>query len=85
MCSAFGTQIRATDAAGADKLLSTLGTSDALLAKINTELKKQGLEEATGASAPVKSSLSGNAQALPPAWTLVLVMHAYAIAIISLN
>ena len=82
MCSAFGTQIRATDAEGADKLVSTLGTGDALLAKINTELKKQGLEEATGASAPVavKSALSGAALALSPAWTLVLVMHVYAIA-----
>jgi hypothetical protein len=80
MCSAFGTQIRATDAAGTDKLVSTLGTGDALLAKINTELKKQGLEEATGASAPAKPPLGSTALALSPAWTLVLVMHVYAIA-----
>ena len=75
------TQIRATDAAGAEKLISTLGTGDALLAKINTEFKKQGLEEATGTSAPTKATLSGTAMALLPAWTLVLVMQVYAIAV----
>jgi hypothetical protein len=73
-------QIRAIDSAGADKLVSTLGTGDALKTKINTELKKQGLQEATGASAPAKASLSGNGMPVSPQWTLVLVLHVYAIA-----
>jgi hypothetical protein len=32
-------QIRATDAAGATKMMDTLGTGDALLSKINKELE----------------------------------------------
>ena len=39
-------------------LASTLGTGDAVMTKINTELKKQGLKEATGVSAPAKAALS---------------------------
>jgi hypothetical protein len=37
-----------SDAEGADNLVSTLGTGDALLSKVNSELKKQGLKESTG-------------------------------------
>ena len=76
-------QIRATNSAGADQLASTLGTGDALMTKINTELKKQGLEEATGVSAPAKGALSnGTPMALSPAWAPLLVMHVYAIAML---
>ena len=78
------TQIRAADSAGADKLVSTLGTGDALKNKINTELQKEGLEKATGVSAPVKAGPSnGLPMALSPPWTLVLVTHVYALAILS--
>ena len=70
------TQIRAPDSAGADKLVSTLGTGDAVMTKINTELKKQGLQEATDVSAPVKASLSDTPMALSPSWTLERVGEA---------
>jgi hypothetical protein len=39
----LATQIRATDSAGVDKLVSTIGTGDVLTTNINTELKKQNL------------------------------------------
>jgi hypothetical protein len=46
-------QIIADNAAGADALVSALGTGDALKAKINAELTKQGLKESTGVTNPV--------------------------------
>jgi len=77
------TQIRAIDSAGADKLVSTLGTGDALTTKINTELKKQGLEEATGVSTLAKGALSnGTPMASSPAWAHLLVMQVWAIAML---
>ena len=80
-------QIRAPDSAGADKLVTTLGTGDALMSKINTGLKKEGLKEATGVSAPAKTTgTSNNAQpkALSPPWTLVLAMHLYSLVFTSI-
>jgi hypothetical protein len=76
---ALWTQIRATDLAGAEKLATTLGTGGALTTKINTELKKQGLQEATGVSPPAVASLGGT---LSTSWTLVLVMHVCATAML---
>ena len=75
----MATQVRATDSAGADKLVSTLGTGDALMTKINTELKKQNLQEASGVSTPVSNDTP---MTLSPPWTLVLVMHVYALAML---
>jgi hypothetical protein len=46
-------QIRASDSAGVDTLIKTLGTGDALKAKINAELKKQGLKESIKVTDPV--------------------------------
>ena len=60
------TQIRAADSAGADKLVSTLGTGDALKNKINTELTAVGLPESTGVSTPVISSARVLAPGLSP-------------------
>ena len=40
-------QIRASFGAEADKLVSTLGTGGALKTKINAEIRKQGILEAT--------------------------------------
>jgi len=54
------TKIRAADAAGATKLADTLGTGDALLNKINTELEKQGLPKSTGVTAPTTVFSSSN-------------------------
>ena len=71
-------QIRATDSAGADKLVSTLGTGDVLKTKINTELQKQNLKEATGVSNPDKATpiiTASTAMTFTPKWTLVLVMY----------
>ena len=50
--------------------MSTLGTGDALMTKINTELKKEGLEEATGVSSPVKAAADLSSNALPMALSL---------------
>ena len=76
------TQIRAIDSAGADKLVSTLGTGDAVMTKVNTELDKQGLQKATGFSAPAKHTLSVSPMALSPPWIFVLVMHVHAVAMV---
>ena len=47
-------QILASDAAGVDKLLATLGSGDAFKTKLNAELVKGGLKESTGVTAPAK-------------------------------
>jgi hypothetical protein len=41
-------QILASDAAGADKLFTTLGAGSDVLKKLNRELVKRGLKESTG-------------------------------------
>ena len=47
------------------------------------ELKKKGLEEATGVSTPAKGALSnGTPMASSPAWANLLVMQVWAIAIL---
>ena len=63
-----------------DKLISTLGTGEDLKTKINSELKKQGLEEATGVTAPVKSDLSA-AVAASPKWAMVLAAYVVALGL----
>ena len=52
-------QIHADDSAGVDELVSTLGTGEMLLTKINTALWEQDLNEASGVSAPVRSGSDG--------------------------
>ena len=53
------TKIRASDAAGADKLTSTLGTGDNLKTKLNAELAKQSLKacDSSGVTTPVKTAV----------------------------
>ena len=55
------TKICAADEAGMDKMSESLGSGDAVKTKINTELKKQGLREAT-ASTSLSSSSSQNSK-----------------------
>jgi hypothetical protein len=50
------TKLRAADEAGMVKINESLGSGDAVKTKINTELKKQGLSEATASSSPKISS-----------------------------
>ena len=47
------TKILAKDAAAVTTMKSTLGSGDALKAKINSALTKEGLKETTGVTAPV--------------------------------
>ena len=47
------TKILAKDAAAVATIKSTLGSGDALKTKLNTALKKEGLKESTGVTAPV--------------------------------
>jgi len=77
---AVDTKIRAKDAAGADKLASTLGSGEALKTKINAELTKQGLKESTGVTDPYKFSplTSSTPVASSPAWALALALPAFA-------
>ena len=56
------TQIRA-NAAGVDRLVSALGTGDALKAKLDAELTSQGLLASTGVS-QVSTSASGSSSAV---------------------
>jgi len=59
---AVETKIRALDAAGLTVLENTLGSdASALTAKINTELKAQGLEESTGVTVTVDAAKTGAA------------------------
>jgi hypothetical protein len=50
------TKIRAADETGLGKISESLGSGDGVKTKINTELKKQGLSEATASSTPKISS-----------------------------
>ena len=50
------TKIRAKDAAAVTTMTSTLGSGDALKTKLNAALKKEGLKESTGVTAPVTGS-----------------------------
>jgi hypothetical protein len=50
------TKLRAADEAGMAKISESLGSGDAVKTKVNTELKKQGLSEATASSSPKISS-----------------------------
>jgi hypothetical protein len=67
-------QILASDAAGVDKLVATLGSGDALKTKLNAELVKGGLKESTGVTAPAKGEAPKPASAglLSATWALSL-------------
>jgi hypothetical protein len=67
------TKIRAKDKDGQDALATELGTGDEMLNKLNTELKAQGLEEATGVTAPVKSdgNLGAGVSRTSVSWVLL--------------
>ena len=78
------TKIRASDATGANQLAtgasqlaSTLGAGDTLKRKINAELKKQSLEEATAMTASAKVFLSeaGCGSGLSATWALLLAAN----------
>jgi len=77
-------QIRASDSSGVEKLITTLGTGDDLKTKLNSELKKQGLAEATGVTAVAKAAdLSSATAAVSPKWVMVLVVHVLALGLIN--
>ena len=80
------TKILASDSTGAEKLITTLGTGDDLKTKLNSELKNQGLAEATGVTAPVKAAMSSSTTAActaSPKWGMVLVAHVLALGLIN--
>jgi hypothetical protein len=79
-------QIRASDSTGVEKLITTLGTGDDLKTKLNSELKKQGLAEATGVTAVAKAKaadLSSATAAVSPKWVMVLVAHVLLLGLIN--
>jgi hypothetical protein len=77
-------QIRASDSTGVEKLITTLGTGDDLKTKLNSELKKQGLAEATGVTAVAKAAdLSSATAAVSPKWVMVLVAHVLVLGLIN--
>ena len=57
------TKLRAKDKASLEALTSTLGTGDAMLAKINGELTKRGLPASTGVS-PKSYAMNSSATTL---------------------
>ena len=63
-------------------MIGNLGTGDALKSKIDDELKKQGLKESSGVTAPAKAGLSGDPLALSPLWVLVLAAHVFALSFV---
>jgi len=69
--SALCLQIRASDAAGLDKITSTLGTGDVLKNKINVELVKQSLKESSSVTTPIKA-LDAGTRRLSLTWAVVL-------------
>ena len=77
-------QIRASDSTGTENLIMTLGTGDDLKTKLNSELKKQGLAEATRVTAITrKAELSSATAAVSPKWVMVLVSHVLALGLIN--
>ena len=66
------TKIRASDQEGMDVVATALGSGDDLKTKINAELTKQGLEEATGVTAPTKAEMGASPASSKPAWVLLL-------------
>ena len=63
-------QIRATDSASVNALLSTMGTGDALKNKLNAKLAAQGLKPAIGVTNPVAGlPLMGTGSAGLPGWS----------------
>jgi hypothetical protein len=69
--SALFLQIRASDAAGNDKVISTLGAGDVLKNKINAELAKQSLSPCLSVTAPLKS-LDAGGHLLSVTWVIVV-------------
>ena len=59
------TKILAKDAAAVDTMKTTLGSGDALKTKLNTALKKEGLKESTGVTAPATGSTAARSTASP--------------------
>ena len=59
------TKILAKDAAAVATMKSTLGSGDALKTKLNTALKKEGLKESTGVTAPATGSTAARSTASP--------------------
>ena len=57
------TKILAKDAAAVDTMKTTLGSGDALKTKLNTALKKEGLKESTGVTAPATGSTAARSTA----------------------
>jgi hypothetical protein len=57
------TKLRAKDKASLEALASTLGTGDAMLAKINGELAKRGLPASTGVSPKSTAAVPLNSNA----------------------
>lgn len=72
--SALFFQIRASDAAGNDKVISTLGTGDVLKNKINAELAKQSLSPCLSVTAPLKSlaEFAAGGRLLSVTWVVVV-------------
>jgi len=74
-------QIRASDSTSTENLIMTL---DDLKTKLNSELKKQGLAEATRVTAITrKAELSSATAAVSPKWVMVLVSHVLALGLIN--
>ena len=59
------TKILAKDAAAVATIKTTLGSGDALKTKLNTALKKEGLKESTGVTAPATGSTAARSTASP--------------------
>jgi hypothetical protein len=64
-------QIRAGDVAGAEELVSTLGTGDVLKSKIDAVLVKQSLKESSSVTAPMQA-LDAGTSLLSVTWAVVL-------------
>jgi len=76
-----GTRIHASDSAGVDSLVSSLGTGDALIDNINTELEENGLSESTGITAQTLAStdvgpFSSSSTSLPSLSLLPMIIGA---------
>ena len=72
------TKILAKDAAAVATIKSTLGSGDALKTKLNTALKKEGLKESTGVTAPVTGT---SAAARCPASTAQMLIAALSLTV----
>ena len=75
------TKILATEAAAVTTLKSTLGSGAALLNKLNTALRAEGLDDSTGVTAPVTGISSAEARSTALTAELLVAVLSFTVVV----